>query len=171
VPGRSGREITVSPRERTLMYDNNLKQPKSHCRVARFRARRQWLLFCYFWQYCISALRCARDLPGGDLDSEALATDEDGDVTVGRGHTDVGDEAFPWTQLGGMVDLKDALEGTGLDLTGWTLTDAVAVSADGLIINPNGFEEGWVASIPEPSTVAMALIGGLIGMGLAGRRR
>lgn len=83
----------------------------------------------------------------------------------------MGDEAFPWTQLGGMVDLKDALEGTGLDLTGWTLTDAVAVSADGLIINPNGFEEGWVASIPEPSTVAMALIGGLIGMGLAGRRR
>lgn len=115
------------------------------------------------------------DLPGGDFDSEALATDHDGNVVVGRGHTNLGNEAFLWTEDLGIVSVKDHLEGLGLDLTGWTLTDAVAVSADGLTIagngiNPLGFEEGWVATIvPEPSGMVMVSL--LAGAALVGRWR
>ncbi len=43
---------------------------------------------------------------------------------------------------------------------GWTLTTATAISADGLTIagtglNPDGFQEAWVAHVPEPASVAL----------------
>jgi hypothetical protein len=50
----------------------------------------------------------------------------------------------------------------GLDLTGWSLNRANAISADGLTVvgfgtNPNGLTEAWIASldgepVPEPGT-------------------
>jgi hypothetical protein len=70
-----------------------------------------------------------------------------------------------------MRSLRDLLvTGYGLDLAGWTLTEARDVSADGTIIvgwgtNPSGDTEGWVAEIepiPEPfsvATLAMAVCG------------
>jgi len=44
----------------------------------------------------------------------------------------------------------------GLDLAGWTLTGAVAVSADGSTVvgygtGPSGAQEGWIAVIPRPN--------------------
>ncbi len=51
----------------------------------------------------------------------------------------------------------------GLNLSGWTLTSAFAVSDDGKAIigkgtNAAGKTEGWIAMVPEPSGLgAMAL--------------
>jgi hypothetical protein len=80
-----------------------------------------------------------------------------------------------------MVDLKSYLTSHGADLTGWTLTNATGISADGLTIVGNGLNadgevEGWVArlspaAVPEPSSVVMAGLGLLGGLGLAARRR
>jgi probable HAF family extracellular repeat protein len=113
------------------------------------------------------------DLPGGNDISQAFAVSANGGVVVGRG-TPAGcfdflgcGEAFIWTPEDGLQNLKTFIETEfGLDLTGWTLSEARGVSDDGLTIvgrgtNPGGDLEGWIAVIPEPSTAA------LLGLGLA----
>ena len=67
-----------------------------------------------------------------------------------------------------MRELDVMLASYGIDLTGWHLTSANAISADGLTItgygtNPSGNVEAWIARIepvPEPET------SGLLGVGL-----
>ncbi|MCP4904798.1 MAG: PEP-CTERM sorting domain-containing protein [bacterium] len=73
-----------------------------------------------------------------------------------------------------MQSLQVLLELVGLDLSGWNLSGATGVLANGTRIvgyggSPDvGLGEGFVAVIPEPST---ALLMGLGFAGLAGRRR
>jgi hypothetical protein len=73
-----------------------------------------------------------------------------------------------------MRSLQDLLmNDLGLNLSGWTLGGASAISADGLTIvgtgvNPMGLNEGWIARIPAPATTTLACIGAL---GLGRRRR
>jgi len=89
--------------------------------------------------------------------SSASGISADGSVIVGTS----ADEAFRWTQETGMVSLKETLIGEGLDVSGWTLSSATAISADGFTIvgngiNPSGQTEAWVADlepIPEPLTI------------------
>ena len=74
-----------------------------------------------------------------------------------------------------MQELAVILTALGLDLSGWTLEVANAVSADGLTIvgwgtNPDGFREAWIAVVPEPST-ALLLACGLAGLAVRGKRR
>jgi hypothetical protein len=62
----------------------------------------------------------------------------------------------------------------GLDLTGWTLEFARAISDDGTVIagyglNPQGGTEAWIAIIPEPST-ALLVGAGVLSIALARRR-
>lgn len=109
------------------------------------------------------------DLPGGSDSTEALALSADGSVIVGTGHIfGRGHLAFIWDTVNGMQLLQDVLtENLGLDLTGWKLFRASAISADGLTIvgsgfNPNGDVEAWVATIPEPCTLCVLAIGGLV---------
>ena len=139
------------------------------------------------------------DLPGGASWSEARAVSADGSVVVGRastGYTTLPKsvagptegtlqiqspdpipvfEAFIWTESGGMRNLREVLTSIcGLDLNGWTLTTATDVSADGLTvvgtgINPDGNSEAWIATIPEPATVAL-LAGGFVALVLRKRR-
>ncbi|MHC4112277.1 MAG: hypothetical protein ACYSUY_14485, partial [Planctomycetota bacterium] len=109
------------------------------------------------------------DLPGGDFDSTAHAVSGDGSVVVGRSVVEGSVhpfktwaeegfrvEAFIWDSDNAMRSLKDVLETDfGLDLTGWMLIEATAISTDGVTIvgngiNPDGYSEAWIATISEP---------------------
>ena len=100
--------------------------------------------------------------------SEALGVSGDGSLVVGTGPSDTGSTAFIWDEEHGMRAIAQLLvDELGLDLTGWKLTRATDISADGSVIvgwgaNPNGESESWIAVIPEPST------GWLVAAGLAG---
>jgi len=91
--------------------------------------------------------------------SQALDVSGDGSMVVGHSNGSSERAAFIWDATNGMRDLKTFLEGAhGLDLTGWTLTSAEAISDDGMVIvgvgvSSNG-QEAWMAIIPEPSTYA-----------------
>jgi probable HAF family extracellular repeat protein len=101
-------------------------------------------------------------LPGGrDLPlpfSEAVATSADGLRVVGQARSvDGADIAMIWDPIHGMRSLQDVLVNDyGLDLTGWTLGGATAISADGRTIagfgtSPSGQFQGWIAVLPDPS--------------------
>jgi hypothetical protein len=63
-----------------------------------------------------------------------------------------------------MQNLRELLiAGGATGLTGWTLTQASAISADGRVIvgygrNPAGNTEAWIAIIPEPSSLLQLAI-------------
>jgi hypothetical protein len=95
-------------------------------------------------------------------------------IVVGNSETgtDVS-EAFVWDAQHGMRNLKTVLTNDyNLDLAGWTLTDA-RVSDDGRTFvgagtDPAGRQQGWIATVPEPGTVSLLVVGSV---GLLMRRR
>ncbi|MCC6359287.1 MAG: PEP-CTERM sorting domain-containing protein [Phycisphaerales bacterium] len=88
--------------------------------------------------------------------SFAYAVSGDGRVIVGTAFDEASLDfvAFIWDPVNGMRSLSGLLINQyGLDLTGWTLSDATAVSADGRTvagngINPAGRYEAWIAHVP-----------------------
>ena len=119
------------------------------------------------------------DLSGEEFSSIARSVSADGSVIVGYGATDLGEAAFIWDLDSGLRDLKGVLtDDYGLDLTGWTLLRATSISPDGqsvvgLGINPDGNREAWLATVPEPSTLALLGMGaiGLLAVGWWKRRK
>ncbi|NCQ86346.1 MAG: PEP-CTERM sorting domain-containing protein [Microcystis aeruginosa W13-18] len=85
--------------------------------------------------------------------SSALGVSADGSVVVGSSSGANGGGAFIWNSAQGMRSLQQVLTNDyGLDLTGWFLNEANAISADGLTVvgsgtNPNGLTEAWIASL------------------------
>lgn len=96
----------------------------------------------------------------------ALSASSDGGVIVGSGQVPTGEAARVWDSANGLRNLQDVLTTYyGLDLTGWTLNRAYAVSGDGTTIvgegrNPDGQSEAWVAHVPTyPVPVIPAMSG------------
>jgi probable HAF family extracellular repeat protein len=117
------------------------------------------------------------DLPGGIFFSDAWDASADGSVVVGLSLTGPSQsEAFVWDQANGMRNLRDVLVSDfGLDLSGWSLTEARGLSDDGRTIvghgtTPSGNTEAWMAVIPEPTT-ALLLASGLTALAVRHRRR
>lgn len=85
--------------------------------------------------------------------SEAFDVSADGSVVVGYGLGEHGQEAFIWDAGNGMRSLQQVLvKDYDLELTGWALKMAKAVSDDGLTIvgkgvNPDGNEEAWLVRL------------------------
>jgi probable HAF family extracellular repeat protein len=102
-------------------------------------------------------------LPGRNY-SRAYGVSGDGLTVVGNsGTVTAGDHAMMWTAQLGMVDLNTYLPTFGMNLTGWTLTTATAMSADGRTIIGSGMHgsvgEAWIAHLPcaAPSILAQPL--------------
>ncbi|WP_277874339.1 MULTISPECIES: PEP-CTERM sorting domain-containing protein [Microcystis] len=91
----------------------------------------------------------------GGIASYANGVSADGSVVVGYSRTGpfTGAEAFIWNSTQGMRSLQQVLTNDyGLDLTGWFLNEANAISADGLTVvgfgtNPDGLTEAWIARL------------------------
>lgn len=120
-------------------------------------------------------IRALGSLFGGLYDSVAQSVSADGSVVVGTDNwpaTATGriglppSKAFVWDEVNGMRALDVLLGSLGIDLTGWEIFEASAVSADGLTVlgrasDPNGRIQTFIAVIPEPGT------GLLFGFGIA----
>lgn len=123
------------------------------------------------------------DLPGGLHRSTATGISADGSIVVGYScvasynpNSCFDYRPFIWDAAHGMRDLQQVLiNDFGLDLTGWTLYEAGAISGDGTTIvgggrNPNFDTEAWLARIPEPATAALLVAGLLAARGNLVRR-
>jgi probable HAF family extracellular repeat protein len=102
----------------------------------------------------------------GGTNDEALAASADGSVVVGHADPLLGFDsgAFIWDAQHGTRSIYDVLKSAGINMNGWRLETATDVSADGLTIvgvgvNPAGFPEAWIATVPEPSSILLGLIG------------
>lgn len=108
------------------------------------------------------------DLSGGGFESRANFVSNDGLTVLGYGTTSRGQEAFIWKQGGGMQKLETYLHKFGLDPAkqGWILRQATSISLDGRTIvgfgtNSFGQQEAFVATVPEPTTMAALGLGAL----------
>ncbi|MBX7165523.1 MAG: PEP-CTERM sorting domain-containing protein [Pirellulales bacterium] len=108
----------------------------------------------------------------------AYATSHDGSVVVGQGKRGGQDTAFLFSESTGLQALDEYLSARGLatELAGWRLSEARGVSADGHRIagwgvDPQGRTQAWVATVPEPSSALLMVIGGAMLLGRTNRRR
>ena len=91
-------------------------------------------------------------VPGG---TRALDVSADGSTVVGSAGTGEEGRAFVWTRGRGLRKLESVLGAAlGVELDGWTLLEATAVSADGKAVagtglNPRGQREAWLARLPD----------------------
>lgn len=110
------------------------------------------------WTLASGTMTDLGSLPGSSKNSRAYAVSGDGSVVVGEsqtGATGQDTSAFIWTQAGGMKNLQTLLSNNGASasLAGWVLLRATAISADGKVVggiglDPDGFPEGWTATLP-----------------------
>lgn len=97
----------------------------------------------------------------GDFSVKSMSGD--GSIIVGYEYYDGDSRAIIWDEANGLRGLHELLEADlGLDLGGWTLDEARDISADGTVIvgtgtNPFGRPEGWIAVVPEPSSLSLLI--------------
>ena len=87
-------------------------------------------------------------VPAGATNGQALAISGDAKVIGGTAIFTNGPGAVVWTTGGGAQSLASVLAAKGVNMTGWALINASAISADGDVIAGdglrNGQAEGWV---------------------------
>ncbi|MBN1854001.1 MAG: hypothetical protein JW829_14820 [Pirellulales bacterium] len=97
-------------------------------------------------------------LPGSTGNSQTIANaiSADGSLIVGTNISTMGEEAFIWDEAHGMRRLQEVLtKEFALDLSGWNLTSATGISADGTVIvgaayGPHFQQEAWrVVLLPD----------------------
>jgi uncharacterized membrane protein len=99
-------------------------------------------------------------------DTRPQALNSNGTVLVGQmsrvnlGPPSLPSEAFRWTAAEGAQKISALLAAEGISTTGWQLTEATGVSADGTVIvgygtNPSGRTEAWIARLPLPTAEAV----------------
>lgn len=98
------------------------------------------------------------DLAGGSYYSWARDVSDNGYIVVGESNSSTSADAFIWDEGNGMRSLKSVLENEGgIDLSGFRLLDARAISADGRYIVgralslTTGSQTGYLARIVPPS--------------------
>jgi uncharacterized membrane protein len=101
---------------------------------------------------------------GANYDSFPMGVSADGTTIVGYGLRNSPSfdwSASIWTPASGMQRVQDVLTAAGVDLSGWKLNVASAVSADGQVLAGwgvhNGTEEAWMATLPEPASSTLLL--------------
>jgi WD40 repeat protein len=80
------------------------------------------------------------------------------------GYTDT--NPIIWDATNGLRSLNLVLSNAGINLTSWALTDVAGISDNGQTIAGygtfNGVDQGWVATIPEPSAYGLMGAGALL---------
>jgi hypothetical protein len=92
-----------------------------------------------------------------------MGVSDDGNVVVGSAShlvSPFNSEPFIWDPANGTRSLSAVLIAGGADLTGWSNLWVEDISPDGLTIvgygrNANGADEAFIATIPEPGSVAV----------------
>ncbi|NJK46986.1 hypothetical protein HC931_01090 [Candidatus Gracilibacteria bacterium] len=109
--------------------------------------------FCWDSTKGMQGLGYLKSNKDGRSASQAYDICADGSKIVGKSYNGTYTEAFYWDSAKGMRSLKSLLsKDFGLKLAGWTLTEASAISDDGLTIvgkgiDPRGLEEAWIARL------------------------
>src|SRR6185436_3997170 len=80
----------------------------------------------------------------GMVHSFAFAMNTDGSAIVGQSvpASGVNSRAVLWTRRTGLVDLGEFLARLGVDLSGWTFSKAIAISANGTAMTGGGLFHG-----------------------------
>lgn len=117
---------------------------------------------CAFrWTQSLGMVAIPDFLPDEDM-SSANAVSADGNIIVGEAIDFDGQVAFIKRPALPMENLKSVLVNEyGLNLTGWSLTAATGISADGSVIvgtgTFGGMNRGWIARLPVPGLVTASV--------------
>ncbi len=124
------------------------------------------------WRWENSAVTGLGHIAAGHVGGIARDVSADGSVIVGEDYlSSSSSRAFIWSAETGMQNLNDVLVNEyGFDLMGWTLTSVMGISDDGLTLAGNAYKTldgkpggtaltGWVAHIPEPTTMLLLASG------------
>jgi uncharacterized membrane protein len=102
-------------------------------------------------------------LPGHTI-ATVNAISADGSVLIGNSSNDAGGDAtFIWDRVHGLQDFKQFLLNAGADIAAWRSVWAVDISADGQTLigvggDPQNNRRSFIITVPEPSTLMLALL-------------
>jgi probable HAF family extracellular repeat protein len=125
------------------------------------------------WRWTEEAGTMLLELPEGIRGAKATDISADGSRIVGVA-VGLRRRAFLWDETEGFLFLDELLESEfGIDLSDWSISQANAISADGMTIagtgghnvDPHGWQwetEAWVLTLPEPSTLLLVAAGSVV---------
>lgn len=133
----------------------------------------------WIWSESTGVQSLGLDCPGCFMPRGfATGVSDDGSVVVGfaRGFSGPPIVGFIWTEDTGSVPLNDYVAGLGIDTGGFDFAQPLAISGDGRTIGGAGGlgffpTDGFVITIPEPSSLALLSMMGLAAVALRRRTR